>query len=332
MAPPTIRSGTSPPRAGRHAPAATARHGSTFHRGRFAPSPTGPLHFGSVIAAVGSYLEARCRAGEWLVRIDDVDVPRTAQGAADAILADLEHLGFQWDGEVCYQSTRNDRYREGLERLRLAGWTFPCGCSRRDYAHVYPGTCRYGLAPGKRARTRRMRVADVCIDFVDAVQGHYSQRLDESVGDFVIRRADGIFAYHLAAVVDDAEFGITDIVRGVDLIDSTPRQVHLQRCLDLPTPRYAHLPIAINGAGQKLSKQTHAEPVSGAPAVPLILSALEFLGQQPPAQLGDATVEDVWDWAIENWRMQRVPRQRAIHWPTGRAARRVTPKPDSLAD
>jgi len=305
---------------------------TTVHRGRFAPTPTGPLHFGSIIAALGSCLEARRRSGEWLVRIDDVDGPRNATGAADSILADLERLGFQWDGEVCFQSARNECYREALERLRLAGWTFPCGCSRRDYDGVYPGTCRYGLAPGKRARTRRLRVADVCTEFVDAIQGPSSQRLDESVGDFVIRRADGIFAYHLAAVVDDAEFGISDIVRGADLLESTHRQVHLQRCLDLPTPQYAHLPIAVNGAGQKLSKQTYAEPVSDAPAVPLLIAALEFLGQQPPAELGGARLEELWHWAIANWRMDRVPRQRAIHWPKGKAAPYVAQKPGALAD
>lgn len=302
-----------------------------MHRGRFAPSPTGPLHFGSIIAALGSFLEARHHGGEWLVRIDDVDGPRTAAGATDSILADLERLGLTWDGEVCYQSTRNDRYREALDRLRLAGWTFPCGCSRRDYADIYPGTCRYGLAPGKRARTRRMRVADVCIELDDAIQGRWSQRLDEAVGDFVIRRADGIFAYHLAAVVDDSEFGVTDIVRGADLLESTPRQVHLQRCLDLPTPRYAHLPIAVNVAGQKLSKQTYAEPVTDAAPVPLIIGVLEFLGQHPPAELLEARLDELMRWAITHWRMDRVPRHRALHWPTGKTAPHVAPKPGALA-
>ena len=197
---------------------------------------------------------------------------------------------------------------------------------------VYPGTCRNGLAPGKRARTRRMRVADVRIELVDAIQGRSIQHLDTSVGDFVIRRADGIFAYHLAAVVDDAEFGITDIVRGADLLDSTPRQIHLQNCLDLPTPRYAHLPIAVNAAGEKLSKQTYAEPVTDAPAVPLLIGALEFLGQRPPAELADARLEELMRWAIGNWSMDGVPRQRAMHWPTGKSIQYVAPKPGALAD
>lgn len=302
------------------------------YRGRFAPSPTGPLHFGSVIAAVGSFLEARQRKGAWLVRVDDLDGPRTASGAADAILADLDRLGLHWDGDVCYQSARTDRYRQRLDGLRLAGWTFPCGCSRKDYRSIYPGTCRYGLAPGKRARTRRMRVADVAIEFDDAIQGACSQRLDESVGDFVIRRADGMFAYHLAAVVDDADFGVTDIVRGADLLDSTPRQIHLQRSLVLPTPRYAHLPVAVNAAGQKLSKQTYAEPVVDKPAVPLIIAALNFLGQQPDSQLLDASLDELWCWAIAHWQLDRVPRQRAIHWPTGRASHYVQPKSGELMD
>ena len=302
------------------------------YRGRFAPSPTGPLHFGSVIAAVGSFLQARHREGEWLVRMDDLDGPRTAPGAPDAILADLERLGLHWDRAVTYQHTRSDHYRRGLETLRVAGWTFPCGCSRKDYQGIYPGTCRYGLTPGKRARTRRMRVADICIELDDAVQGDCSQPLNESVGDFVIRRADGIFAYHLAVVIDDADFGITEIVRGTDLLDSTPRQIHLQRCLGLPTPTYAHLPVAVNGAGQKLSKQTYAEPVADKPAVPLLIGALDFLGQQPPSQLQDASLDELWSWAIESWRMDRVPRQRAIHWPSGKAAHYVPSKSDNIME
>lgn len=305
---------------------------ASIYRGRFAPSPTGPLHFGSVIAAVGSFLEARRRRGEWLVRVDDLDGPRTAPGAAESILADLERLGLGWDGEVCYQSTRTDHYREGLDRLREAGWTFPCGCSRKDYQGIYPGTCRYGLAPGKRARTRRMRVADITIALDDAIQGSCSQSLNDTVGDFVIRRADGIFAYHLAVVLDDAHFGVTEIVRGADLLGSTPRQIHLQRCLGLPTPGYAHLPVAVNGAGQKLSKQTYAEPVADKPAVPLVIAALEFLGQQPPAELAEASLDELWAWAIAHWRMQRVPRLRAIHWPNGRAAHYASPESTKQLD
>jgi len=302
------------------------------YRGRFAPSPTGPLHFGSVIAAVGSFLQARCQQGAWSVRVDDLDGPRIAPGASDAILADLERLGLQWDGEIHYQQTRTDRYRQGLEYLRAAGWTFSCGCSRKDYQGIYPGTCRQGVAPGKRGRTRRMRVADECIAFNDAVQGDCRQSLNKSVGDFVIRRADGIFAYHLAVVIDDADLRVTEIVRGADLLDSTPRQIHLQRRLGLPTPAYAHLPVAVNGSGQKLSKQTFAEPVAHTPAVPLLIDALNFLGQRPHSQLRYANLDELWSWAIENWRLDRVPRQRAIHWPGGNAAHVVPRNPGKMGD
>jgi glutamyl-Q tRNA(Asp) synthetase len=332
MAPVIARPETIKPR--HHSQQATPvpGNGSEKYRGRFAPSPTGPLHFGSVIAAVGSFLQARRRGGEWLLRIDNLDRPRTVPGAADAILSDLERLGLQWDGEICYQHSRSEHYRRALETLRAAGWTFPCGCSRKDFEGIYPGTCREGLAPGKRARTRRMRVADVCIALEDAVQGECRQQLNESIGDFVIRRADGMFAYHLAVVVDDAEFGITEVVRGADLLGSTPRQIHLQRCLGLPTPDYAHLPVAVNASGQKLSKQTFAEPVADKQAVPLLMGALDFLGQQPDAQLSDASLDELWSWAIESWRMTRVPRQRAIHWPSGNAVHYVPSKSEKMFD
>ena len=332
MALDTSRPAGAGPRGLTESSSCASKRGRAIYRGRFAPSPTGPLHFGSVIAAVGSFLEARRRSGEWLVRVDDLDGPRTVPGAAESILADLERLGLYWDGAVCYQSTRNDRYLVGLERLRVAGWTYACGCSRKDFEGVYPGTCRNGLAPGKRARTRRMRVADTTIELDDAVQGLCTQRLHQSVGDFVVHRADGIFAYHLAVVIDDAEFGITEIVRGADLLGCTPRQIHLQRCLGLPTPRYAHLPVAVNGAGQKLSKQTFAEPVTGKPAVPLIIGALEFLGQQPDACLTHASLEELWCWAIGHWRIESVPRLRAIHWPERKAAHYTPPRSSKLLE
>lgn len=316
---------------GTHASMAS-RADADSYRGRFAPSPTGPLHFGSVIAAVGSFLDARSRGGAWLVRIDDIDGPRTVPGATDAILSDLARLGLDWDGQVTYQQPRRERYREGLEALRLAGWTFPCGCSRKDFRGIYPGTCRERLAPGKRARTRRVRVAEITIHLEDAVQGTCQQDLGAAVGDFVIRRADGIFAYHLATVMDDADMGISTVVRGADLLDSTPRQMHLQRAIGLPTPAYAHLPVAVNAAGQKLSKQTFAEPVAGRPPVPLIVEALRFLGQRPDDELLDADLHELWSWAMANWRMDRIPRQRAIHWPDGKAARYVPSKSDGAVD
>jgi glutamyl-Q tRNA(Asp) synthetase len=294
------------------------------YRGRFAPSPTGPLHFGSLVAAVGSYLEARCHDGEWLLRMEDLDAPRCEAGATDDILRTLEAFGFQWHGEVVYQSRRHRYYRDALERLRTAGKVFPCGCTRQeladsalapDGARRYPGTCRSGMLAAKVARSYRLRADDVDIVFDDAVQGAISQNILRDVGDFILLRADGIFAYQLAVVVDDYEQNITDIVRGGDLLDSTPRQIFLQQQLSLPSPRYAHLPVAVDGSGGKLSKQTLAPRLTtDRPAVAL-LAALTFLGQEPPVELSLASVDDLWRWAEAHWQLGRVPRNRALPAP-----------------
>ena len=289
--------------------------------GRFAPSPTGPLHFGSLVAAVGSYLEAKCHDGLWLVRMEDLDTVREQPGAADAILRTLEACGLRWDGEVMRQSRRGDVYRHALAQLEARGMVYACGCSRREIADsslnadgalIYPGTCRNGLAPGKAPRAKRLRVDAAAIEFEDALQGPIRQDLATEVGDFVLLRADGIYAYQLAVVVDDAEQKITDVVRGADLLDSTPRQIYLQRLLALPTPRYLHLPAAVNAAGEKLSKQTRAAPVDESNPVPALSQALEFLGQAPPAQLQRAPLAEVWDWARANWNAARIPRRRSL--------------------
>lgn len=305
--------------------------------GRFAPSPTGPLHFGSLVAALGSCLEARARgggSGRWRVRMEDVDAPRCRQEHADAILALLEACGFEWDGEVLYQSARTARYREVLEDLKRAGAVYPCGCTRAelaaappgiDGAPVYPGTCRAGLPPGKRARAWRLRLTGE-VAFDDAVQGRQAQRLERDVGDCVLLRADGLFAYQLAVVVDDADQGIDHVVRGADLIHSTPRQIHLQQILGLPTPQYAHLPVVLDANGQKLSKQTLAAPVDAAHAVPALFAALRFLGQNPPEDLcrahgGDTPADrrrasaELWAWARAHWRLDRVPRRLGLPMP-----------------
>lgn len=293
------------------------------YRGRFAPSPSGPLHFGSLVAALGSALEARVHDGEWLLRIEDVDTPRTVAGASDSILRDLERHGFSWQGEVVRQSQRLDAYAAALEQLRRQGAVFPCACSRKeiadsatgrsvDGAAIYPGACRDGLPAGRSARAWRLRVDSAEIAFVDAVQGAQRQDLAREVGDFVLLRADGLFAYQLAVVVDDAWQGITDIVRGADLLDSTARQIWLQQQLGLATPRYAHLPIATNAAGEKLSKQTLAPALDAGHAAANLCSALAFLGQQPPAELGLASVGEVWAWAAAHWSLARVPRRRGI--------------------
>lgn len=293
-------------------------------RGRFAPSPTGPLHFGSLVAAVGSFLDARRRGGEWLLRMEDLDRPRCQDGAANDILRTLEAFGFEWDGEVVWQSRRSTAYADALERLRDAGRVFACACTRReladsalapDGAPVYPGTCRLGLPPGRGLRADRLRVGQACIAFDDGVQGRLTQNLAEEVGDFVLLRADGFFAYQLAVVVDDSEQGITQVVRGADLLDSTPRQILLQQLLGWPTPTYAHLPVAIDASGEKLSKQTRAAPLDATRTIPSLLAALRFLDQAPPAELAEASLSEFWRWAIAHWELARVPRRRLLQAP-----------------
>jgi glutamyl-Q tRNA(Asp) synthetase len=246
------------------------------YRGRFAPSPTGPLHFGSLVAAVGSYLHARAAGGEWLVRMEDLDTPRCVPGAAEGILRTLERYGFAWDGDIMYQSARTEAYRAALESLKQRGLAYPCACSRKEVELRYPGTCRGGIAPGRTARSWRVRTDD---------------------DDFILLRADGIFAYQLAVVVDDEAQGITHVVRGADLLDSTPRQVYLQRLLGYPTPAYVHLPLALNEAGQKLSKQTRAPAIDDMPAGATLLAALRFLGHAPPLELDPASPSEIWRWA-----------------------------------
>lgn len=289
------------------------------YRGRFAPSPTGPLHFGSLVAAVGSYLEARAHKGAWLVRIEDLDPPRVVRGSADEILRTLDAFGMAWDGPVVYQSTRADAYHSALHELRQRGKLYACACSRREIAdsavagvegYVYPGTCRAGLADGRVARGWRVSTQGAVVRFDDAIQGCVEHDLERNIGDFVLYRADQVYAYQLAVVVDDAEQGITHVVRGADLLDSTPRQIHLQRLLKWPTPRYAHLPVATNERGAKLSKQTRATEVDRDDPAPALVRALWFLGQQVPAGLEAARISEIWTWAAENWRIERVPRVR----------------------
>jgi len=295
--------------------AAYAKEGR--YRGRFAPSPTGPLHFGSLVAAAGSFLDARTRGGEWLVRMDDLDPPRVEAGAADGILRTLEACGLDWDGQVLHQSARNDAYHHALHRLRELHRVYPCACSRREIADsaiagtegpVYPGTCRGGIAAGRSARALRLDTSGAAVAFEDALQGHITCQLERESGDFVLYRSDGVYAYQLAVVVDDAEQGITDVVRGADLLASTSRQIYIQQLLGLLRPRYAHLPVAVDARGEKLSKQTLALPVDAAQPLPALMAALSFLGQQPPRGLERATVRELWTWAIENWRLDRVPR------------------------
>lgn len=238
--------------------------------GRFAPSPTGPLHFGSLVTAVASYLDARSQGGEWILRIEDIDTPRVVPGSAADILRTLERFGFQWQGPVLYQSTRIDAYREALDELRRNGFVYPCSCSRTTTA---PCNC----TSGSRWRVR------------------YGEE------DFTVLRSDGIFAYQLAVVVDDAYQGITDVVRGADLLDSTPRQIHLQKLLGLPSPRYRHLPVVTNEKGEKLSKQTRAPALDANAAPELLTRALLFLGQRVPPPASQSDPDAIWAWALSHW-------------------------------
>ena len=270
--------------------------------GRFAPSPTGPLHFGSAVAALASFLQARGRGGQWFVRIEDIDPPRERAGASKAILEALFALGLEWDGEVHYQSHRSQHYDAALEQLRAAGETFACACTRRQLPHgPYPGTCRNGIAAGLVGHSVRLRVRSAVIDFHDLLQGSCSQSLAREVGDYIVRRADGLYAYHLAAVVDDAAAGVTEIVRGVDLLESTPRQIYLQRLLGLHTPNYAHIPVVLNRDGAKLSKQTAARPVDPSTARRVLVAALEFLQQSPPPDLSHRSRDEIIQWALAHW-------------------------------
>ena len=291
------------------------------YRGRFAPTPSGPLHFGSMLAAIGSYCDAHAQGGQWQLRIDDVDPPRVAAGASDDIRRCLEAFALHWDGAVVFQSRRAEAYHAALHGLRRQGRLFACACSRREIAEagvagadggVYPGTCRTGLPAGRAARALRLRVDDIAAGFDDWLQGRVEQALAREVGDFLLYRADRVFSYHLACVIDDAEQGITDVVRGADLLDSTPRQVWLQALLGVPRPRYLHLPVAVDAAGQKLSKQTLAHPVSASNPAPVMVEALRLLGQQPPPALARAGAREILDWAVAHWRREQLPRARSL--------------------
>ncbi len=291
---------------------------SATYVGRFAPSPTGPLHFGSLVAAVASYLQAKVRAGEWLLRIEDIDPPREQPGATDTILKALDGYGFEWHGDVIYQSDQSQAHEEALTSLLDRGLAYPCGCSRRDLADaprgalgtIYPGTCRDGCDAKETAI--RLRTTETPISFVDSLQGLQTQTLERESGDFVIRRRDGLIAYHLAVVVDDAMEGITEVVRGIDLMDSTPRQIWLQRLLGYRTPDYIHIPVVTHPNGDKLSKLTAAPgiPMNGMARV--LVAALVALQQEPPEDLRLGGLSEVWQWAIENWHLETMRGQSSV--------------------
>jgi glutamyl-Q tRNA(Asp) synthetase len=292
--------------------------------GRFAPSPTGPLHFGSLVAAVASYCDAKFNQGKWLLRMEDVDKPREMTGAAEDILLTLETFGFEWDEAVLLQSQRSDIYESYFQHLKHKRLVYACTCSRKEIADsattvgiegaIYPKTCR--LKPALTANNQnpqaayRVATLDAEIRFKDLIQGQVTQNLARDIGDFILKRKDGLFAYQLAVVADDALQGVTHIVRGADLLDSTPRQIYLQQLLEVATPVYAHVPVAVNTEGQKLSKQTLAKSITPQNSADLLFDALRFLGQSPPAEIKNATLAEVWRWAIANWQLEKIPQQK----------------------
>jgi glutamyl-Q tRNA(Asp) synthetase len=278
-----------------------------YRTGRFAPSPTGELHFGSLIAALASYLQVKSRGGQWLVRIEDIDPPREVPGSASRILADLQQFGLMPDQPVLYQSRRTEAYDDAIGQLLDSKQAYWCGCSRSELpsSGIYPGTCSQGLPAGKSPRSVRLRAHNVYIGFTDLIQGPIEENLSETVGDYVIRRADGLAAYQLAVVVDDAFQGVTEVVRGADLLDSTARQIHLQHCLGLTTPEYAHHPVAIGEDGQKLSKRLGSDPIAASTPEQVLELTLEFLGHRCPPGM-DRT--GLLNWALDNWQLSKIPR------------------------
>lgn len=286
--------------------------------GRFAPSPTGPLHFGTLLAALGSYLLAKCSGGHWLLRIEDLDPPRAIPGSADAILILLDQLGFEWDGKVVYQSDRYERYQQILEQLRSQGQVFDCNCTRREIlasaphpgeeGPIYPGTCRGGIHGSRPEHAVRLRVPDKTIQYCDRILGKQQQNLEQEIGDFVLHRVDGLFAYQLAVVVDDIDAGITQVVRGADLLSSTPRQIYLYQCLDAVSPDYFHLPLAFGHNGKKLSKRNgDIGLVTVENGSNMLWRGLEFLGQSPPEELMSVAPSELLCWGLENFQAAIIP-------------------------
>jgi glutamyl-Q tRNA(Asp) synthetase len=279
--------------------------------GRFAPSPSGVLHLGSLFTAAASYLDARAHDGRWLVRIEDLDSPRVVPGSTAGILRTLQAFGFEWDDEVVYQSARIELYAAALESLRARALTFECSCSRSQLADEsrYPGLCRDGpLSTGSPTATR-LRVEAGRVEFADLIQGRFRQDVAAAVGDVVLRRRDGLFSYVLAVVIDDAAQGVTHVVRGADLLDNTPRQIYLQRLLDLPEPNYSHVPVLTELDGQKLAKSARSVHADARTAVQQLLQIFDLLNLSPPPNLAGASLRDAWQWAHAHWNVQRVPKR-----------------------
>ncbi|THB63941.1 MAG: tRNA glutamyl-Q(34) synthetase GluQRS [Gammaproteobacteria bacterium] len=286
------------------------------YRGRFAPSPTGELHFGSMIAAVASYSDARKNGGEWLLRIEDIDPQREQPGAKESIVKTLERYGFEWDGSVQYQSSVLEHINYVIDDLKNKGFAYDCGCSRKDISaisparteagFIYPGTCRNGLAQGKSARSVRLKTEAQDYLINDLIQKQTTQNIAEISGDYIIRRVDGLPAYNIAVVADDIDSGITHVVRGYDLFFCTAMQIRLYELLGSEIPLFAHFPLATHENGDKLSKQTHAPPVSLDNIVETIYNSLIFLGQNPPEEVKRGSVAEIWQWAFEYWDISKV--------------------------
>lgn len=286
--------------------------------GRFAPSPTGPIHIGSLLAAVASYCDAKANNGLWLLRMEDLDTPRVMRGAAEHIVQTLAGFGFAWDGDILYQSQQSAAYEEALAQLNALQLLYPCTCSRKEIADssqrhgidglVYPGTCLKQPIKPRAAIATRIQVHDFTACFHDLIQGSMTQSLRTDIGDFILKRADGVFAYQLAVVVDDAQQGITHIIRGADLLNSTPRQLYLQQVLGYSRPAYGHIPVVINAAGEKLSKQTKAAAIDITLASQQLYQALHMLNQQPPAELRHAPLHTIWQWAFAHWQLAAIAR------------------------
>ena len=285
--------------------------------GRFAPSPTGPLHLGSLLAATASFLEARARATPWRLRIDDIDAPRAMPNAEAEIMRALEQHQLHWDGAVEYQSQRLSQYEQALDELASQDRVFFCSCSRRQLrdAPIYPGTCR-AVRTARVDTAIRVEVGEAAVDFVDLVQGPQHCLLASAVGDFIVRRRDGLIAYQLAAAVDDGSAEIDHVVRGADLLDTTPRQLYLMRLLGLQPPAYAHVPIITHSDGSKLSKQTHAAPVDGKHANRNLAHCLALLGHSVPKDVAQQSCSDLLEWALANWRLGAVPKIEAQTMPS----------------
>jgi glutamyl-Q tRNA(Asp) synthetase len=279
--------------------------------GRFAPTPSGDLHLGSLYTAVASFLDARAHGGRWLLRIEDLDRPREVEGAADGILRTLEQFGFEWDGVATRQFDRAERYEAALLDLQAQQRTFACACSRAQLEDElrYPGTCRTRQLTLGTPAAIRVRVEPERVQFTDRIQGTYRQNVADAVGDFILKRRDQIYAYVLAVTVDDAAQGITHIVRGADLLDNTPRQIYLQRLLGLAEPCYAHVPVLTEADGGKLAKSRRSVRLSTDSPLPQLCSAFSLLGLVPPATLACATISDAWRWAISRWNLNNVPKR-----------------------